>query len=118
MAGIVGIRQSAWNAASPPQRAVARMIFNRLELGTPASGTIAGQAWFVWADHRIDQTFVENLAWCMSHLTDFDDAPIRDYAVPVDADPLTVAADANNGVAWFTARQSLPAGWTPDDGEE
>lgn len=117
MAGIVALRQSAWAAASAPQKAVAKLVFNQLELGNPASGTLGGIAWFVWSDRRIDAQFVENLAWVMSHLPDFTDEPVRDYVVAEDADPLTAAAKANLDVAWFTARQGLPDDWVPDDGE-
>ena len=116
MAGIVALRQNAWDAATAPQKAVARMLFNELELGTPASGTVGDTAWYVWSDHRIDQRFVENLSWVMARLPSFTDSPVRDYVVAEGDDPLTVAAEANIDVAWFTARQDLPAGWVADDG--
>ena len=92
------------------------MLFNELELGTPASGTLGGVAWYVWSDYRIDARFVENLSWVMAHLPDFTDSPVRDYVVAEGADPLTAAADANFEAAWFTARTDLPSGWVADDG--
>ena len=79
MAGIVALKQNAWDAASAPQKAVARLLFNGLTLGTPASGTLGGVAWYVWSDRRIDSTFVENLSWVMARLPSFTDSPVRDY---------------------------------------
>lgn len=117
MSGIIEVKKTAWDAATAPQKAVARMLFNELELGTPATGSIDGVEWYLWSDYRIDVEFTENLAWVMSNLADFTDSPVRDYVVAEDADPLTAAADANITASWFTARTDLPAGWVPDDGE-
>jgi len=112
---IVGLKKTAWDAVSGPQKAVARMVFNQLELGDPVSGTAGGTDWYVWSDWRIDARFVENLAWVLNHLADFTDSPVRDYVVEESDDPLVKAADANLAAAWFTARQDLPAGWVPDE---
>ena len=119
---VVALRKNAWDQASGPQKAVARMLIDQLQLGEPAGGAVGTQEWYVWDDWRITPRFVENMAWVFSHLADFNDAPIRDYP-KVDGDgeslgdPLTLAADANLDVAWFTARESLPDGWVADDGE-
>ena len=68
MAGIVGLRKSAWDAASAPQKAVARMVFNELELGNPASGSIGGTSGMSGQTGGIDARFVAILSWVMTHL--------------------------------------------------
>ena len=159
MSGIVGYRKSAWDGATNAQRAFLRSILNTLKLGSPALGTVGGVEWYVFADHRIDPQFVENLAWANSALPLITSEPDRDYPTtelvqvevpvriqvevpvldengdptgetvlvwrdhPTDTelvdveqslgDPLTLAADAQGSVAWFTARQDLPPGWVP-----
>ena len=164
MSGIVTYKKSAWDGATKEQRAFLKSIMNALKLGDPASGTFNGEAWYVFSDWRINQRFVENLAWANSAIPLITSEPVRDYPtteivqveVPVYeyvevevfdedgesyvppqyqlvrrdtgetewvdqevplGDPLTLAADAQGVVPWFTARTSLPAGWVPDDGE-
>ena len=53
---------------------------------------------FRWVDHPTDTELV-------------------DVEQPL-GDPLTLAADAQGAVAWFSAASSLPANWTPVDSEE
>lgn len=84
MAGFVGIRKNAWDAASTPQKRVARILWGAVGLGDPVLGTAGGQEWYVFYDRRVTPELVENLGWLFSHLTDFTDSPNRasrgDYA--------------------------------------
>ena len=162
MSGIVTYKKSAWDGATKEQRAFLKSIMNALKLGDPASGTFNGEVWYVFSDWRINQRFVENLAWANSAIPLITSEPVRDYPLTVSetrtvpvrvrvektwvdeetgeeytyfvwedhptetrevtdefslGDPLTLAADAQGAVSWFTARQGLPAGWVPDGGE-
>jgi len=120
MAGIVGYRKTAWDNATNEQRAFLKSIMNTLNLGDPVLGTVGSEEWYMFSDWRINQKFVENLAWANSALPLITSEPDRDYPT-VDGngdplgDPLTLAADAQGVVAWFTARQDLPAGWVPNE---
>ncbi len=79
MAGAVAYRKSAWNNATNAQRAFLRAILNALNLGEPAIYDDGGVQWFVFHDSRINQTFVENLAWANSMLTAVTSEPDRTY---------------------------------------
>lgn len=161
MAGFVGYRKTAWDNATGAQKAVLSTILNTLGLGQPVLGTVGGQQWYVFHDHRIDAKFVENLAWFNTVLASITTSPVRNYPTteivqvevpvrvqvevpvldeegnptgetvlvwqdhPTDTelvdveqplgDPLTLAAAANSGAAWFAAATDLPSGWTPSE---
>lgn len=118
MSGFVGIRKNAWDAASPVQKKVVRVLWNALRLGEPTLGSVGAQEWYVWHDTRIDPEFVENLGWLLDNIAGFTSSPNRasdgDYIVDEDADPLSAAA-GSYGNGWFAAAGSLPVGWSPSE---
>ena len=114
MAGVVGYRKTVWDNATNAQRAFLRAILNAVKLGQPAlidDGT--GVEWYVFADVRIDRTFVENLGWANTALPAITTQPVRSYQVPEGSDPLFLASQAQGNTPWFAAAQSLPDGWFP-----
>jgi len=120
MSGIVGYKKAAWDNATAPQKAVLSTILSTLNLGVPVLGSAGGEDWYMFSDWRIDPKFVENLAWFNTILDSITTSPVRDYPTtdgngdPL-GDPLTLAADAQGVLPWFTARQGLPPGWTPTE---
>jgi len=114
MAGFVGYKKTAWQNATVAQREFLTAILNALNLGEPAEYEAPdGTRWFVFSDWRIDQRFVENLAWANSALSAITTRPDRAYTVAEGADPLVEAANAQGPVGWFKAAGSLPDSWTP-----
>jgi predicted small metal-binding protein len=50
----VALRRSAWEAATPKQRAVLKLAADKLQIGDPASHTFNGNEWYVSEDSRFD----------------------------------------------------------------
>ncbi len=114
MAGAVAYRGLEWNGATNAQRAFLRAILNAVHLGQPAlHDNGSGVNWYVFDDPRIDQTFVENLAWANTALPAITTEPDRSYVVPDGADPLLVASQAQGTTPWFAAAGAVPDGWFP-----
>lgn len=120
MAGLVGYRKGAWDNATAAQKAFLRLVWDEVKLGEPVWVRIAGQDWLVFHDARISPRKVAIIGWANHQIAQITDSPDFSFVVPEGDDPLTVAADAQGAVNWFTARQGMPAGAVlidPETGE-
>jgi hypothetical protein len=132
----LGIKQSAWQAATDIQKRIMRVFDDLLMLGNPARYSNGTDTWLIFDDHRFRPLYIAYLGCFAANIQDMPpgyspdpdtDAQLRSdmktwIENPARTNPLVTSGnwetlqdilDAQGAPAWIKIAGGIPDGWTP-----